>query len=464
MQIAILNGIYGKPTADLARSYPINLQPVIEDSGISKGYLRTSFGVRTMAMTDADRGGYDWKGVHYRVLGTKLATIATTGVPTIVGDVGTGGLVQFAQSFDRLAIASGGRLYYLKDGALTQVTDVDLGQALSVIWFDGYFMTTDGTSLVVTELSNPTSIDPLKYGSSEADPDPVVGLLALRGEIYALNRYTVEAFINTGSVGFPFARQRGAQIPKGCVGRDAYTLFVETFAFCGSGRNEAPAVYLGGSGQGIRISPRELDDALALLTAAELAAVQLEAINGAGLVELRVHLPDETWCYDWTASQQLDFPVWHRMAGGKTATGAYPARNLTYSGGQWWVGSATAIGVVDPSIPTVFGATVGYQFDTPITYNAGSGAIIHELELVTLAGRTSTIAPTVNLAQTDDGVTFSQERQCAGGNPGDRAARLTWRRLGRMRNWRGFRFRGLATATIGFARLEAQMEGLGGVG
>ena len=462
MQVAILNGIYGRPTADIVRSYPVNLRPVIVDSGISKGYLTTAPGVRKMATTQIDRGGYEWGAVHYRVLGTQLVRVSDDGSITELGDVGSGGPVQFASSFDRMALASGGRLYYYTNNTLSQVTDPDLGEARSLIWIDGYFMTTDGTSLVVTELSDPTSIDPLKYGSSESDPDPVIGLLTIRGEVYAINRYTIENFLNTGSTGFPFQRNRGAQIPKGCVGRNGYALFVETFAFCGSGRNEAPAVYLAGSGQAIRISPRELDDELAALSVADVNEVQVEAINGAGSVELRVHLPTGTWCYDWTASQQLDFPVWHRLAGGLDATGSYPARNLTYTGGRWWVGSPTAIGVIDESIATIFGDTVGYMFDTPLTYNAGMGAIIHDLELVTLAGRSNDIAPTVNLSHTDDGLTYSQERQSGAGRRGDRAARPAWRRLGRMRNWRGFRFRGLTTAPIAFARLEALLEGMGG--
>jgi hypothetical protein len=71
-----------------------------------------------------------------------------------------------------------------------------------VVWVDGYFMTTDGEFLVITELNNPFAVDPLKYGSSEADPDPVKSLLKLRNEVYALNRHTIEVFDNTGRRAF----------------------------------------------------------------------------------------------------------------------------------------------------------------------------------------------------------------------------------------------------------------------
>jgi hypothetical protein len=86
---------------------------------------------------------------------------------------------------------------------LTQNTDPDLGTVLDVVWVDGYWMTTDGEFLVVTDLTNPLAVDPFKYGSSEVDPDPVKALLKVRNEVYALNRHTIEAFDNVGGCGLP---------------------------------------------------------------------------------------------------------------------------------------------------------------------------------------------------------------------------------------------------------------------
>lgn len=464
MQIPILSGIYAKATADFARSFPINLAPIAEPgdssgTGISKGYLRLTPGLRTMTvLSGADRGGTVWNGAHYRAIGPNLVRVSSGGALTVIGAIGGSAPVTFARSFARLAVASNQQLFYYDGTALTQVADPDLGAVLSLAWQDGYFITTDGASIVMTELANPASVDPLKYGSSEADPDPVVGLLSLRGEVYALNRNSIEVFGNTGGVGFPFARQRGAQIPKGCVGPHAFSPFVETFAFCGSGRNETVSVYLAGAGQGIRISPRGLDDKLAALSEEALAKIVLESRHGAGMTELLVHLPTETWVYHWTASQQLDVPVWSILAGGADLSRPYPARHFTLADGHWWAGSSTALGVSDASEASLFGQPLAYQFDTPILYNEGVGAIIHGLELVTLGGRGP--EGSVGLAYTDDGVAWSQERFASTGDVGERGKRPVWRRLGRMRHWRGFRFRGIAKGPVAFARLEAQIEPL----
>lgn len=467
MQVAILSGIYGKTSADFERSVPVNLTPIAEPgdgngTGISKGYLRLVYGIRTvMPLSAPDRGGTVFQSVHLRVIGDTLYKLVAN-VLTAIGNVGSdGNRVQFAEGFGRIGIASAERLFYYDGSTLKQVTDPDLGKVVSLAWSDSYFLTTDGDYIVATELSDPTSVDPLKYGSSEADPDPIGGLLALRGEVYAINRYTIEKFINGGTSGFPFQRSRGSQIPKGAVGPLAYAPFVETFAFCGSARNETPAVYLAGAGQAIRISPRALDEALRKVPDVDLANVEVESVHAAGLQQLMVHLPAETWVYHWTASQLLGIPVWSKLAGGERADLPYPARNFLLADGQWWCGTDTALGVIDEAVTTLFDKPLAFQFDTPLLYNGGAAAIVHEAELSTLAGRGGGDTR-VALSYTDDGLTWSQERFAGAGARGNRGARPSWRRLGRLGNYRGFRFRGIAQSPVAFSRLEVVLEPLNG--
>jgi hypothetical protein len=249
MQIPILNGIFTDDgQAEIRTSYPVNLIPVPKQSGISNGYLRPADGlVKNGEGPGVNRGGIERDGVCYRVMGTNLCSIAADGAVTVLGDVGgtDDNLVTLDYSFDLLAIASGGKLFYWDGTSVNQVTDPDLGLVLDVVWVDGYFMTTDGEFIIVTELLDPYAVNPLKYGSSEIDPDPVVALVKLRNEIYALNRHTIEVFDNVGGNLFPFQRIEGAQIQKGCIGTQACCVFIETIAFLGGGRNESPGIFLG---------------------------------------------------------------------------------------------------------------------------------------------------------------------------------------------------------------------------
>ena len=465
MQIPILNGIYTDNGPNLRTSYPVNMMPVPKKSGISNGFLRPADGlVANGTGPGVDRGGINWNGVCYRVMGSKLVTVASNGAVTVLGDVGgpVNTLVTFDYSFDRLAIASGGRLYYW-NGVLTQVTDPDLGVVLDVAWVDGYFMTTDGTSLVVTELTDPTQVNPLKYGSSEVDPDPVVAILKLRNEIYALNRNTIEVFDNVGGDFFPFQRIDGAQIQKGVIGTQGCCVYIETVAFLGSGRNEEPGIYLGANSQAQKISTQEIDQVLLQFTETQLATVKLEARNDKNHQHLYVHLPDRTVVYDAAASEALGEQVWFTLTTSTVGFSQYRARNMVWAYDKWLVGDpqSSTIGYLVDTTGEHWGQIVRWEFGTIIAYNEGNGAIFHELELVALTGRVALGKdPIISTSYSVDGQSWSQDRPIRVGTTGNTRKRLAWFQQGHMRNWRIQRFRGDTQAHLSFARLEAQIEGL----
>lgn len=466
MQISILNGIYTDNGPDFRTSYPVNMVPVPKKSGISTGYLRPGDGlVANGSGPGIDRGGINWQGKCYRVMGTKLVSVASNGTVTLLGDVGglVNTLVTFDYSFDLLAIASGGRLYYWNHSTLVQVTDPDLGTVLDVVWVDGYFMTTDGTSLIVTELSDPTQVNPLKYGSSEADPDSVVALLKLRNEVYALNSNTIEVFDNVGGQFFPFARIEGAQIQKGVIGTFACCVFTEQVAFMGGGRNEAPGIYMGAASVVSKVSTQEIDALLLTYTEAQLATVKLEARNDKAHQHLYIHLPDRTIVFDATASQALGEFVWFTLTTTMMGFAQYRARNLVWAYDKWLVGDpqSSNIGYLMDDIGSHWGQQVRWEFGTTITYNEGKGALFQKIELVSLTGRVALgTNPQISTSYSLDGLSYSQDRYIYVGTIGNTNKRLAWFQQGHMRNWRIQRFRGDSDSHIAFARLEMQIEGL----
>jgi hypothetical protein len=440
--------------------------PVPKNSGISTGYLRPGDGlVANGSGPGIDRGGINWQDECYRVMGTKLVSVASNGAVTVLGDVGgpVNTLVTFDYSFDELAIASGGRLYYWDNSTLTQVTDPDLGVVLDVVWVDGYFMTTDGEFLIVTELSDPTQVNPLKYGSSEVDPDPVVALLKLRNEVYALNRNTIEVFDNIGGDLFPFQRIDGAQIQKGVIGTFACCVYIERIAFLGGGRNESPGIYVGAAATTQKISTQEIDELLLTYSEAQLAQVKLEARNDKSHQHLYVHLPDRTVVYDAAASEALGDQVWFTLTTTVVGFAQYRARNLVWAYDKWLVGDpqSSIIGYLVDDIGSHWGQRVHWEFGTIIAYNEGKGALFQKIELVSLTGRVALgTNPQISTSYSLDGLSYSQDRYIYVGTIGNTSKRLAWFQQGHMRNWRIQRFRGDSDSHIAFARLEMQIEGL----
>jgi hypothetical protein len=469
MQIPVLSGVYlsaGAP--DVRLSYPVNMVPTPVPSGISQGYLRPGDGLVQVGsvpdgVSGVCRGAINWDGVLYVVIGANLYSISAVGAYTDLGSVGDGGPVRMVYSFDRLAIASSGSLYYYDGATLSQVTDPDLGVVLDVVFFDGYFCVTDGEFIAVTELADPTSVLPFKYGSSEIDPDPVVALLTIRNEQIAVNRYTIEMFDNVGGSNYPFQRVDGAQIMRGAIGPKAACVFEESVAFIGSGRNEQPGVYVGNNGSSQKISTVEVDRILATFTEQQLALAVLETRNDNAHSHLYMHLPDRTLVFDASASKAVEAAVWFTLTSSLVGFGQYRARYFVWAYDRWCLcdpGSAR-VGRADQTVSTHWGDAVRWEFATTFAYNEGKGAIVNAIELVAITGRSALgVDPTISTSYTTDGVQWSQPRTINAGTLGARAQRLCWRKQGFMRNYRAQRFQGTSDAHLAVMRLEVGLEGL----
>lgn len=465
MQIPILSGIYADGAADFRTAYPRNLIPLPKEQGISKGYLRPAEGLVEFGTgaPGIDRGGIAWRGECYRVMGSKLCRVSANGIISILGDVGFGGTTTMDYSFDHLAIASGKNLYLYSGATLAQVTDGDLGDCLGVLWVDGYWMSTDGEFLVVTELNNPFAVNPLKYGSSEADPDPVQVLLKLRNEVYAINRYTTEVFDNNGGANFPFQRIDGALVEVGAIGTHMACLYAGAIAMVGSARNQPPSIYLIGGGEAIPLATAEIDQTLEGYTEAQLSACRLEARTYRKRQQLYLHLPDRTMVYDIAISKEVGQPVWFELGSSVLGHAQYRAQGWVWCHNKWVAGDPQAARLCVPSDARGdhYGQPVGWEFSTAMLYNGGMGAVVHELELVSLPGRVQFADdPVIWTSYSTDGETWSQEKSVSAGKQGERNKRLRWLQQGPWANYRIQRFRGNSDAHVSFARLEAQVEAL----
>lgn len=464
MKIPILAGVYVDGAPSVRVSYPVNMIPVPGQEGVDDGYLRPAEGIGAFTTGQgADRGAIVWNGVHFRVSGTKLVSITTAGVVSVLGDIPGTEAVRMDFSFDKLGIAADGGLYYWDTAVLAQVTDPDLGTCDDVVWVDGYWMSTDGTNIVVTELADPFAVNPLKYGSTDS-PDPVVCLLKVQNEVHVVSRHMIDVFKNIGGDLFPFQREQSAHMSKGAIGAKAACVLNDTLAFVGSGRNEAPGVYLGRNAQTAKISTREIDNLLLEYTEAELATIEMEALIDRGSQFLYVHLPDRTLVYDATASATNQSSVWCVLTSSLEGFSQYLARHIVRVVDSWIVGHPTtsAIGIWAPDDSRHWAVDVRWEFSTPMLRAGGKGAIMHSIELVALTGTApaTVTAPAVYTSYSVDGRTWSVSKAIAAGARGDRTKRLVWWQQGMWRNWRIQRFQGDSSSRLTAMLIEAQIEAL----
>lgn len=449
--IPLLSSIVGNKDAEFSQAYPINMEPVAVDNKIAKGQLKLTPGVEDLVEGPGiDRGSVLWNERCYRVMGTKLVYVPAQGAVVTIGDVGGSGPVSFAYSFDRLAVRSGTSLYYYDGSALEEITDIDLGAVYDLIWVDGYFMTIDRSSIVVTELSDPTQVDPLKYGSAEEDPDMNVGLIKARNEVYVMGRYTIEIFQNVGGNGFPFAKVDGATIPYGVISSSAKCNFAESFAFVGSAKNEGLAIFVSGQGTATKISTRAIDDFIASVP--DPTNIVLENRTDRDENRLFVHTSIGTVVFLLQASRALEQSVWYHVTSG---TNYRPRYSLDCYGGKMVGDTETGkLGWLSHDVDEHFGVKIPWQFEVGLIYNESMGGIVHSLELVGLPGRSNS---DIFLSMTRNAEIWSNEIAIRTVK-GDRMRRLQWRPHVNFGNYIAFRFRGHGKA--GFARVDAVIEPL----
>lgn len=459
--IPLLSGITANQQAEFRTSYPLNLEPLAIDNKLSRGQLRATAGAVTVATGPGiDRGGIFWNGVQYRVMGTKLVSVAQDGTITEIGDVGGEGPAGLDYGFDRLRIRSSETLWYYDGMSLDQVTDPDLGACVDMLWFAGYTVSTDGISVLVTELADPFAVNPLKYGSAEADPDPVTGLMLVKAsnEVHFIGRNTIQPARNIGGNGFPLQAIPTAVIPYGCVSATAKTYFSTSYAFVGSARNEGLRVFIAGQADAQPISTPEVEDALAAVS--DPTTIVMETRAWLGEQRLLLHLPGETWIFMAEASQKFQIPIWYRAQSG--AGESYRLRNATLAYGKTWVGDrdSAKLGYLSEDVSSHFGDAAQWQFDVGLVDGPN---ILHSVELKGLPGRGPVgEEPIFFMSWSKDGETFSQERRIDAGKAGNRRRRIIWRPHIRFPNYIGLRFRGFNNFMPGFARCDAEIEPLNG--
>lgn len=446
MQIPIMAGTTVKDGQFVA-SYPINLEPKAIDSGVSKGQLVSTRGAAILATGPGkDRGGIVWNGTHYRVMGSKLVSVSGAGAIATLTDVGDDGSpAGLDYGFDRLAIRSAQRLFYWSGSALTDVTDPDIGVVRDMVWIDGYYATTDGQYVIVTDLNNPMSVNPLRYGSAESDPDAITGLLKYREELYALGRHTIQVFQNVGGNGFPFAVMQGATVPVGCLSAAAKCMVGgDGFAFVGSARGEPLSVWYFGGGTATRLSDEAVDEDLNAETYPELIEMECRAFPGERQVIM--HLAGKSWGISLSTTEAGGKSAWFTLQSGNF--GPYRVRHALLVNGKHFVGDTQSyqIGVLNNE-PDHFGQSTDWQFDAATVFDP-AGALVAEVELF---GQFPTKTSAVFFSMTRDGVKWSREASRA--LTGRRDERVIWRPNAEIRTMGGFRWRGRGQVAI--ARCEA---------
>jgi len=460
--ITLIKGDSTEENTDYRDALPVNMYAVPREVLGAKGYMLcypglTSFGTGF----GADRGGLynDRFNAHYRVSGTKLIEVSSTGVVTSLGTIPGTEQVALPSSFSSQCIIADERMFlYSPIGGFSEVLDGDLGTPIDGVWIDGYYFLTDGEYIYHTDIVNEDAIDPLKFATAEFSPDPTLGVgKTTDNKAIVFGRYSIEYFANTANTNFAFSRIETRTQYIGIVATHAKCRYGNKWFIVGGSRYEAVGVHIVSAGQFTKISTREVDKIIAEYSETELSDIRMECRMEDDIVFVIIHLPNYTLCYNYTVGSILGNNVaWSYLKSQVLTHSYYNGINNVFDPrtSKWICGDRTSstIGKLDNTKFTQYDTLMEWILYTPIVQL--DSASVDRIEIVTIPGHTTTLDGTVAFSLTTNGLNYGTETFINYGEPSEYNQRFIINRIGYVRDKIGFRFRGATKSRMAFGLMK----------
>lgn len=460
LTIPIIGGDQVLSNADYADAIPINMIAVIRDVKGNPGYLISHDGLtQTHTGQGIDRGALfneRWSR-SFRVSGEKLIEIVGASV-VVIGDIPGADRVRMAYGFNSMMIVDSGSTYRYDGTTLTLMTDPDFGAPIDVIWLDQYYLFTDGENLYHTDIGDETSINPLKFATSELSPDKTKAVGRTQDNLlFVPNRYTSEYFVDQANENFAFTRINQKAVNSGVVSTGGWIEIGGRVYMLGGAKGEPVTFKLLGAGQAETAATDYIEGIINSYSESELSTAYLEGRSRARDQLVYVQLPNHTLLYNvFVANKFGPQYAWSELRSGEDA---WRACNGVYDTnlGQWIYGDklGTTIGKLDDALASHYGASVTSQFQTALI--PMESVSVSEIELNVVSGYGEDTALFVSTTQNGSYHGAEWTKYIAMALMYN--YRYIVRRVGYVRKQIGFKFRSLNKAKINVSGLKVTHDG-----
>jgi len=317
MKTPILGSSYVTRSVNAADSRMVNLFPeIIPEGGKEPAFLNRAPGLRLLVNVGAGvtRGMNVFGGYLYVVSGRNLYKVDTDYNSTLLGVVADGtDPVSMANDGNHLFIACNGPsyIYNATTTAFAEITDPDFPGALTVSYLDGYFVfiEPDSQKVWVTDLLDPTSIDPLNFASAEGDPDGLVSSIVDHSEVWLFGTNSVEVWYNSGNADFPLQRIQGAFNEIGCAATFSVAKLDNGLFWLAADNRGRGMVYRANGYTGTRVSTHAVEWQIQQYERIDDAIAYTYQQDGHSFYVITFPTANKTWVYDVATS------AWHERAG-----------------------------------------------------------------------------------------------------------------------------------------------------
>lgn len=468
-QVSLIKGDAVDSNTDYRDALPVNMYAIPRDILGAKGYLINFYGLTSYAEGfGIDRGGHwvsrDGFEGHYRVSGTKFISVSGEGVVTVLGDIPGADQVSITYSFNNVAVIGDGKLYYYNptDG-FRQLTDPDIGSPIDIVWVDGIFFLTDGEKIYHSDVLDEENYINVAQGNPQFIPDSSKGLGQNEdNEVIVFGAFSKENFLNVGTGGFQFQRIPRKAQKIGILGTHCKKEMNSKWYILGRRLETSPSFHVITIGEERTIGTRETDMILEEYTDNELGASTVDAFTDGDIKMIIFHLPRHTLMYNETIAEKYgnNSAAWTVLKSDIDAGNPWRGRSFVRDerNGQWLCGDRenSNIGIMDEKVCTQYGAIAEWEMHTPLLKIETKS--IDYLEIETIPGIAPDKDATVFFSTTYDARAYSQEMSQLYGENHDYNQRFIMRRLGYVRHWVGFKFRGASKSRMSFAFLNVEVS------
>jgi len=453
---------------DYRDAIPVNMYGVLRPELQSAGYMYQMPGLTDYGTgSGKDRGGI-WCSAegfenHYRVSGTNLISVDEFGVVTILGTVPGTEECPMTFTFNNVILVADKKLFYFNptDG-FRQITDgTNVGSPISVVFVAQFVVLTDGTRIYHSQILDEESFPLANEAVAEFEPDITLTLKKNEdNELLALGEFSTEHFIfNAAPSGFAFTPLDRKASKLGLSGINTIDELEGMWYTLGRREETAPSCYMYSAGSGRKIASREIEKVLEDFTDDELSTTTVDCITLDKVNLVFYHFPTVTYLFNASIaeSQGVD-NAWSLVKAG-TGDADYRGKGFVRDprNGKWLVGDKldSRLGVFDKTVATQYGDIAEWLLFTPFL-NLETLSI-NNIELQTIPGIVdATKDATVFVSRTENGRTYGQEATILYGGEFEYNRRFRPVRMGYVRHWTGFKFRGASRSRMAFGLLNVE--------
>ena len=237
--VEVVGQTYQHRSRSLSSQRTVNLIPEFVLSGRSNTALTCWPGSKSFSDgSGQDRGMHVFQNTLYKVSGTTLESIDTSGSRTTIGTVNGSAPCIFANDGNSMRIATGNKDYIYDGTTLAEITDGDLKPGNSVAYINQQMVNdSDGGQFQVSNVGDPDSIDALNVATAESAPDDTIRVFTFNQILFLFGENTVEPWENTGAGNPPFQRITQAVMPIGLSAVHSVASTTQAVYFLGSDRS-----------------------------------------------------------------------------------------------------------------------------------------------------------------------------------------------------------------------------------